>query len=78
MAEKYAPAQVSFGRAAELIREDNLLRATAWFGEGRALLAMGRADEGRKALERLFESEASGIDDVRTAALAYLLASEAR
>lgn len=74
LAEKYAPAQVAFGRAGEFIREDNALRASAWFGEGRALMQMGRADEARKALDRIFESESAQIGEIRTAALAYLLA----
>ncbi|MCR9141740.1 MAG: tetratricopeptide repeat protein [bacterium] len=74
MAEKYAPAQAAFGRAGQFVREDNVLRAAAWFGEGRALLQMGQQDEGRKAIERIFESNSAQIGEVRTAALAYLLA----
>ncbi|MEQ9366669.1 MAG: hypothetical protein RIF32_20690 [Leptospirales bacterium] len=76
LAEKYAPAQAAFGRAAQFIREDNVMRASAWFGEGRALLQMGQADEGRKAIERIFESESAQVAEVRTAALAYLLARD--
>ena len=72
-AERFAPAQVAFGRAGELIREDNPLRAAAWFGEGRALIQMGQGEEGRKAIERIFESDSAALTDARSAALAYLL-----
>ncbi len=74
LAEKYAPAQAAFGRAGQYIREDNIMRASAWFGEGRALLEMGQIDEGQKAIERIFESDSAQIGEIRTAALAYMLA----
>lgn len=77
LAEKYAPAQAAFGRAGQFIREDNVLRAAAWFGEGRTLIRMGQTDEGRKAIERLFESDSAEIGEIRTAALAYLLTQDA-
>ncbi|MBX7056956.1 MAG: hypothetical protein K1X75_02745 [Leptospirales bacterium] len=80
-AEKLNEALNAYSLAVDDLREDNVLRATARFGQSRALFALGRRDDGRKALEELFAMNAgatiAGEYDVRAAAVAFALANGA-
>ncbi len=73
-ADKYAPAQAAYRDAAQFMRDDkSLMKASAWFGEGRMLLRMGQEKEARESIRRILENDSPAMDPVRTAALAYLL-----
>lgn len=75
-AEKFAPAQAAYRDAAQFMRDDkSVMKASAWFGEGRMLLRMGQEKEARESIRRILESDSPAMDPIRSAALAYLLAN---
>lgn len=74
-----APQETAFGRAVEELRQDNLLKAEALFGQGRALITMGKREQGVAALRSMmeFDDVSVGGSDLRLRALAYLLQTRA-
>lgn len=72
-AGKYSLALEGYSQASQLMREENLPRATAVFGEARCLLRIGRTGDGKAKIGELLRmNKVDKIDQLRAQAAAFL------
>jgi len=71
---KYAKSESAYSTAGMKLTEDSAPRALALFGQGRALILLGKEHEGREVFKRMMEiKDAENIGELRTAAAAFLI-----
>lgn len=72
--EQYQRALDCFSAADNKLKKDSIPRALALFGKGRSLTAMGKKEEGKKAIEQMISiKDVDGIKDIQIAASSYLM-----
>jgi len=69
----FSEAVLQYKAAAELITEDNYIKAFALFGHGRCLIASGKKDEGREVIKKLLDMKEASVRDIRVSAASFLL-----